>query len=103
MMGRPNEWRGKFALAWDDGTIEPVLFSTADAAKTFWQRNCRASGQTIEVVVRERRAEQDLWTEIDIALANAEQSAIDHGEDQPRLFYSRLRDRLRAVFLPQQQ
>ena len=60
MMGRPDEWRGKFALAWDDGTIEPTLFDTSEAAKEFWQKNCRASAQTIEVVVREQSADRDL-------------------------------------------
>lgn len=43
------------------------------------------------------------WAEIDVALCNAERSAIDRSEEMPRLFYSRLRDRLRKVFVGKQQ
>lgn len=96
---RPKEWRNKYVLAWDDGTIEPKLFDTAEAARDCWRENVRGSGQTVEVVVRENFAEHDLWREIDIALANAETAARDHMEEPARLYYAKLRDRMREVFL----
>lgn len=43
------------------------------------------------------------WAEIDVALCNAERSAVEHVEEMPRLFYGRLRDRLRKVFLEQRK
>lgn len=60
MFERPDEWRGFHVLAWDDGTIEPVLFATFEAAREFWCANTRTGAQTIEVVVRELRADRHL-------------------------------------------
>ena len=43
-----------------------------------------------KVQLRMRIAELEAsWLEIDVALANAERSAIDRAEETPRLFYSR--------------
>ena len=60
MFSRPDEWRGFYVLAWEDGTIEPVLFPTFEASREFWCANTRMGAQSIEVVVRERRSDQDL-------------------------------------------
>jgi hypothetical protein len=61
MFDRPDEWRGFYVLVWDDGTIEPVLFKTEQESRDFWAEASRtSSAQTLEVVVRERRTDQDL-------------------------------------------
>lgn len=100
MFDRPDVWRVLHALALDDGTLAPRLFATEKESKDYWATEVDGSAQTVEVVVREARVELEMWSEIDIALANAERTAIDHGDEQPRLFYSRLRDRLRKQLNP---
>lgn len=42
---------------------------------------------------------EGMWAEIDVALCNAERSAMERLEEMPRLLYGRLRDRLRVVFV----
>ena len=42
---------------------------------------------------------EGMWTEVDIALCNAECLMRDHNEDVAQKFYARLRERLHKVFV----